>query len=451
MSDQEARPHRYPSAGVAWLMVTVLTLAYVFSFVDRYVLGLLIEPIKADLHLSDEQIGYLLGPAFAIFYATMGLPLGWLADRKRRTWLVAAGIALWSLATAASGLARDFWHLFAARMGVGVGEATLSPAAMSMIGDSFPPERRGKPIAFYSAALTLGAGVASLLGAAVLEWTKTTSVIELPMVGLLKPWQLTFFVVGLPGLMVALGLLLLREPPRQHAGNRLLRERSGFGATFHFVRANVATLACFVTLPCLLTIIAYSQGFLPAMFTRSFGWGAEKYALVNGISLLLLGPGTVNITGALSDAWSQRGVKDAPLRLLIIGCLVMVPSASLAVLMPGPWTAIGMLGVNTVALAMVSAVAVTALLAITPAAIRGQIVALYYMAISLAGLLLGPTTVGFLSTHVFGEANLRYAMAVLPLLYGIVPLLLIPITRRRWLAQCIQMEGIPLDEPESHA
>ncbi|WEN14097.1 MFS transporter [Rhodanobacter sp. AS-Z3] len=441
MTDPAANSHRYPSAGIAWLMVSVLTLAYVFSFVDRYVLGLLIQPIKADLQLSDQQIGYLLGPAFAIFYATMGLPLGLLADRKRRTWLVAAGVALWSVATAASGLARDFWHLFGARMSVGVGEATLSPAAMSMIGDSFPPERRGKPIAFYSAALTLGAGIASLLGAAVLEWTKTTSMIELPIVGIVKPWQTTFFVVGLPGLLIALGLLFLREPPRQQHGENMLARNAGVGATLRFVRSNAATFACFVSLPCLLTIIAYSQGFLPAVFTRSFGWSAEKYALANGISMLLLGPATVNITGALSDAWTRRGIKDAPLRLIILGCLVMVPTASLAMLMPGPWTAIAMLGLNSIALAMISAVGVTALLAITPAPIRGQIVALYYMAISLAGLLLGPTTVGFLSTHVLGEANLRYAMAAVPLIYGIVPLLLIPVTRRRWLAQCVQMEG----------
>ena len=117
----------YPSPAYAWYMVILLTIAYVFSFVDRYVLGLLIEPIKADLELTDTQIGLLLGPAFAIFYATMGLPLGWLADRKRRTWIVGFGVALWSAATAASGLAKNFTHMFLARMSIGVGEATLSP------------------------------------------------------------------------------------------------------------------------------------------------------------------------------------------------------------------------------------------------------------------------------------------------------------------------------------
>ncbi|MEL7027630.1 MAG: MFS transporter, partial [Pseudomonadota bacterium] len=114
-------------------MVALLTVIYVLSFIDRYILGLLIEPIKADLNLTDTQIGLLLGPSFAIFYALMGLPLGWLADRKRRTWIIAVGLGLWSLATALSGLAKSFAHLFLMRIGVGVGEAALSPCAMSLI------------------------------------------------------------------------------------------------------------------------------------------------------------------------------------------------------------------------------------------------------------------------------------------------------------------------------
>lgn len=205
----------YPSARYGWYMVVLLTVAYIFSFVDRYVLGLLIEPIKADLELTDTQIGLLLGPAFAIFYATMGLPLGWLADRQRRTWIVAAGIALWSAATAASGLARNFPQLFIARMSIGVGEATLSPCAMSMISDSFPREKRARPIAFYTMALSLGAGIASLISAAVLQWAKTTTDISLPIVGTVAPWQFTFFVVGLPGLALSLLVLMLREPVRR--------------------------------------------------------------------------------------------------------------------------------------------------------------------------------------------------------------------------------------------
>lgn len=206
MSDS-AQSDNYPRAGIAWYTVILLTIAYVFSFIDRYILGLLVEPIKLDMQLSDTQIGLLLGPAFAIFYATMGLPLGWLADRARRTFIVAAGITIWSLATAACGLAKNFAHLFAARIAVGVGEATLSPCALSMIADSFPEKRRGKPVAFYSAALSLGAGIASLAGASVLAWSSTVEQISLPILGDVKPWQLAFIVVGLPGLLIAVSTL----------------------------------------------------------------------------------------------------------------------------------------------------------------------------------------------------------------------------------------------------
>ena len=216
MSDALSGAKSQPQSSLAygWLTVGLLTIAYVFSFIDRYVLGLLIEPIKADLGLTDTQIGLLLGPAFAIFYATMGLPLGWLADRKNRVKIVAVGIAVWSIATAASGLARNFTHLFIARMSIGVGEATLSPCAMSIISDSFPPEKRSRPIAVYTMALSVGAGFASLLGAGVLTWAKSGGSITLPWLGELMPWQATFFIVGLPGLILSVLFFLLREPAR---------------------------------------------------------------------------------------------------------------------------------------------------------------------------------------------------------------------------------------------
>ena len=128
----------YPSRGRAWYIVAVLTLAYIVSFLDRQILALLIEPIKQVLNLSDTQVGLLLGPAFAVFYVTLGYPAGLLADRKSRKVIITSGIAVWCIMTALCGLARDFRQLFAARVGVGVGEATLTPAALSMISDCFP-------------------------------------------------------------------------------------------------------------------------------------------------------------------------------------------------------------------------------------------------------------------------------------------------------------------------
>jgi len=430
---------QYPNSRYAWYMVVVLTIAYVLSFVDRYILGLLIEPIKADLGLTDTQIGYLLGLAFSLFYATMGLPLGYLADRKRRTWLVAAGIAVWSVATAVSGLAKNFWHLFFARMSVGAGEATLSPCTMSMISDSFPREKRGRPIAFYTAALSVGAGIASLVSAAVLTWAKSVPEISLPMIGAVAPWQFTFIIVGVPGIFVSLLMLTMREPPRQRTTGSDIKPE--FSHMLRHVWDRKGVYLSFVSFVCLMTIIAYSQGWYAAMFQRTWGWQPEKYATINAIVLLAVGPLTVNVAGWLNDKLYAEGRKDAPLLIMIVGVLLMVPTGIIAPLMPSPILAMAILAFNTAGIAMTSATGVTGLMNITPGEIRGQTVALYYMMISLSGLLLGPGTVGLLSDQVFGNENLNYAAATVPAIFGIPVLLLIGYARRVYLEEVTRQEA----------
>ncbi len=431
-------PHQYPGSRYAWYMVVMLTIAYIFSFVDRYILGLLIEPIKADLQLTDTQIGLLLGPAFAIFYATMGLPLGYLADRKRRTWIVGIGVALWSLATAASGMAKSFLHLFVARMSVGVGEATLSPCTMSMISDSFPKEQRAKPIAFYTMALSLGAGIASLLSAGVLQWAKTVPEITVPLIGTVAPWQFTFIVVGLPGLILALVMFTLREPPRQKIAPDAV---TGITASNHLgdmlkhVAQQWRLYLPFIALFAYMTINAYSQGWGAPMFKRTWGWEASQYATVNGIVLLIMGPISVNFAGWLSDRWTAQGIMDAPVRIALIGVVITMITGVAAPLMPDPWLAISIYGLNTIGIALVSAVGVVGLLLISPANMRAQIVAFYYMCISLAGLLLGPTTIALLNDNVFGVDGIRYSMALLPALYGIPVLLMGSHIRRQFTAR----------------
>ena len=429
---------QYPSPAYAWYMVIILTLAYILSFVDRYILGLLIEPIKADLGLSDTDIGWLMGVSFAIFYATMGIPLGYLADRKRRTWLVAAGVAVWSLATAASGMAKNFWHLFIARMTVGAGEATLSPCAMSMISDSFPREKRGKPIAFYTAALSLGAGIASLISAAVLTWAKSVPEISLPLVGSVAPWQFTFLVVGLPGVVLSAVFLTIREPKRHRSPG--VEGESQFMDTFRHVWAKRNVYISFVIFVCMMTIVAYSQGWAAPMFKRTWGWEAQTYALVNGTVLLIVGPLTVNLAGWASDRWYSKGHTDAPLLIVIVGACIIVPTGFLAPLMPSAVLAMVVYAVNTVGIAATSATSVTALLNITPPEIRGQTVAVYYMTISMAGLFLGPSTVGLLSDHVFGNENLNFAVATVPLVFGIPVLLFIPYARRVYREELLRQE-----------
>lgn len=430
------------SHAYAWYTVILLTVAYVFSFVDRYILGLLVEPIKADLGLTDTQIGLLLGPAFALFYTTMGLPLGWLADRTRRTWIVSAGIAAWSLATAACGLARNFTHLFLARVSVGVGEATLSPCALSMIADSFPEEKRGKPIAFYSAALSLGAGIASLAGATVLTWSKSVSGIELPLIGDVAPWQFAFIAVGLPGVPLALLMLSLREPARQTFGDVGEGGKAGLRDALRYVGHRWRLYGGFIIIVCLMTIVAYSQGWLPAMFQRTWGWPAEKYALANGIAMLILGPATVNLAGWTSDRLYRAGHHDAPLLLVIAGALLLVPTGVAAPLMPNAWAAFAMLQVNLVGIATLSATFPTALLNITPGQIRGQVTALAYITISITGLMLGPMGIGLLNDHVFGEEGIRYSTAAVPLLVGLPILLTVGATRRNYRRELERVQAL---------
>lgn len=308
-----------------------------------------------------------------------------------------------------------------------------------MISDSFPRERRGRPIAFYTAALSLGAGIASLVSASVLVWAKTVPEVALPIVGTVAPWQFTFFVVGLPGILVAAIMLTLREPKRQ-------RTQSGNVApTFSDMLKHVGSrwniYLSFLSFACVMTIVAYSQGWYAPMFKRTWGWEAETYAFVNAIVLLSVGPVTVNVAGWLNDRLFARGRKDAPLLIMIFGVLLIIPTGIIAPLVPSPVLAMAILVVNTVGIATASATGVTGLLNITPSEIRGQTVAIYYMAISLSGLLLGPTSVGWLSDNVFGNDNLNYAAAAVPAIFGIPVLFLIGYARRVYLAEFEEQEA----------
>ena len=424
----------YPSAAAGWFLVVMLTAGYIFSFVDRYILGLLIEPIKAEFDLSDRSIGWLLS-AFTLVYGFVGIFMGWLVDRGKRLWIVSIGVALWSVATVATGMAKNFVQLFTARMGVGIGEATLSPATFSMIGDSFPTEKRGKPIAFYSAALPIGAGLASLLSGAVIAWTASSGNQSLPFFGELSPWRYTMIIVGLPGLLLALFFLFMKEPVRRPAGaSSDVIGGSDFLDALKYLWDNKALYFGFVLVICAMTAIAYSQAFLAPTFERTWGWSPQKYAYVNGIALLLIGPLNMMIVGSISDWWTKKGVKDASLRILYIGFFIMIPSGVIPLFMPTAELAFLVLCINTIGIGIVSAIGVTSLLIITPAQIRGQVVALYYLAISWFGSL-GPIVAGELSSGVFGEDNLRYAVAAIPVIFAIVPLLMMPLTKRLYREQ----------------
>jgi len=198
----------------SWYVLFVLVLVYVFNFVDRQILSILNEDIKADLGLSDAHMGFLFGTAFAMFYAIFGIPLGRFADIWVRKNMISIGLMFWSLMTVLSGTAKGFGSLAAYRIGVGIGESSASPAAFSMLGDYFPPRLRATAVAIYSSGVYIGAGVGMLIGGQVVErWNYAFPIAAEAPFGLVG-WQAAFFAVGLPGLLLTLWVWTLKEPQR---------------------------------------------------------------------------------------------------------------------------------------------------------------------------------------------------------------------------------------------
>ena len=214
MNQKSPLDHSYPSSTSAWYAVVILTIAYVVSFLDRQLLSLVVPLVKRDLLLTDTQVSLLLGLAFALFYTTMGIPIGRLADKKSRRAIIAAGISFWCLMTAACGLAKNYTQLFLARVGVGVGEATLSPSSLSMIGDYFPKEKRGKALGLFNIGVSVGSGIAFIIGGQIIAYVASRDNLILPIIGEIYPWQALFIMVGLPGLIVAALMMTVKEPER---------------------------------------------------------------------------------------------------------------------------------------------------------------------------------------------------------------------------------------------
>lgn len=409
----------YPRPRYAWYVVGVLTAAYLLSFLDRQILALLVEPIRRDLGISDFQVSLLGNLAFGIFYTLLGLPLGRAADRFSRRGIIAAGVATWCLMTAFCGLARNFTQLFIARVGVGVGEAALNPAALSMISDYFPRRTRGRALTFYNMGVSLGVGVALIFGGQVIAWVAAAPPVELPGIGLLRGWQTVFILVGLPGLLVALLMLTVREPVRR---DRLqLRQADGtvtdqltIRATVGYLRERWRTYLTHFIGMTVVTVLGYSYFFwVPSLFVRTWQWTIPEISLAYGIVTIIGGPLGIVLAGWISDHLFRRGYQDALMRTCLGGAiLLLVPGSVLTPLMPSAPLALAMLIPLSVGGALVTATGVAALQMITPNQMRAQATAVYYFVINIFGLL-GPTAVASITDFVFGDDNaLRWSLAI---------------------------------------
>jgi MFS family permease len=398
-----SHPTPWPSPLRAWYAVAVLVLAFVFSFIDRIVIALLVEPIKADLGISDFDIGLLQGFAFAIFYALLGIPIGRLSDRISRRGIIATGIAVWSLMTAACGLARSFFGLFLARVGVGVGEATLSPAAYSMISDYFPREKLGRALGVYQSGAMLGAGIAFLVGGAAVQLLSAYDGQVLPVLGPVRMWQLAFFAVGLPGLLIALLMLTVKEPVR--------RGRASGAASGIPLRAVLAYIgshrglfvAHFTGFALLVVPITTVLAWAPTYLSRVLGFARAESGFVLGMMLLILSPAAVYFGGWLIDHLQKRGHADAPFRVGIGAALAIIPLSLFATTGRDPVLALWLIGPLIFCACISQAAAPTVIQIMVPNEMRAQISAVWMLCMNLISTIVGPTMVGFITVYVLTD------------------------------------------------
>jgi MFS family permease len=383
-----------------WYVVVILMIAYIFSFIDRYVANILIEPMKKDMGISDTQAGLLIGASFALFYATLGLPIGRLADTQNRKNIITWGIALWSVMTAVCGLAKNYMQLFLARIGVGVGEATLSPAAYSLIADYFPKEKLATALSVYAMGIYLGSGLAYIIGGKILENVAPLGVVTIPLFGEIFSWQLVFFYVGLPGLLVALLVFFIKEPERKGIASSYIT----IAEMVVYLKKNGKTFGLLCVGSALFCIITYSAGiWIPTYLMRIYKMPVAQVSSFVGPATMIFSPIGLIIGGRLADYWTKKGIVGAKIKVCLLIALIWLPFNFGYTLAP-TLLAAKILLVPFLMLASASiGVGAAAVQEIMPANMRSTASAIYLFSQNLVGLGLGPVSVGALNDYVFQD------------------------------------------------
>ncbi len=378
----------------------IFLLAYILSFVDRQILSLMVEPIKQDLGLSDLQVGLLQGLAFAILYAVVGIPIGMLADRISRRRIIAAGVLFWSACTALCGFAGSYAHLFVARMGVGLGEASLSPSAHSWLSDAYPPAQLSRAMAIYNLGITIGGGLALLVGGAVVDMVAARGALFVPGIGPMPTWRAAFILVALPGLLVTALIFLAREPSRR-AG--WVSTGMPFRAALSHLRAHWRTFAAIYGNSTLLGVMGYGlMAWYPTLLIRTFGMTPGQASLRLGLIYLFLGSAGSLVGGFTAERLSLKGVRDANLRMtMILASLCLIP-AVLAPIMPSATLLLLFFSLLTFCFNGYFGCSLAAIQLATPPSMRATGAALFLLANSLVGLSLGTAIVPLIDSALFG-------------------------------------------------
>lgn len=405
----------------AWYVVAVLMLAYISSFIDRQVLTLLVKPLKRDFGVTDTQVGLLIGFSFAIFYTFLGIPIGRMADRKSRKHIIVWGIAIWSLMTALCGVTGTYNQLFLARIGVGIGEAALSPAAYSLITDLFPRHKLGTALGVYNVGVYLGSGLSILLVALILKLINVEGTWTLPFFGEIFPWQSVFFIVGLPGLLIVLLIALtVREPERQNAQK----------AAVTFQQVKVYYFANSKAILCLFFGIAFmafgsyaTTSWTPTLLVRHYGLTESQAGLLLGGIVTVFATGGVLFGGRYGDRLTKQGYPDAKMRVGFIGMSGGVIIALLILLLFALTSAplkvfVVLLALSSFVTSIPYGAATAAVQEMIPAPMRATFSALFLFVVNIIGLGGGPLMVGFLNDKLFHDPNQVHLSLAITLVFA---------------------------------
>ncbi len=404
--------NNWPSPGRGWMLAGLLALASIMSQFDRTVINLTVEPLKAQFDLNDTQFGMLQSVAFGIFYTLACFPVGRLVDRFARRTVLGICLLFFSLFSMASGLTRSYVQLFLTRVGVGIGEASVTPAGFSMLSDSFSPDRLGKPMGFFMMSAPVGQGLAYIWGGLLLQWLTDSPV--LASNGLLsgfEPWQAAFIIIGAPGLLLVPCFLMFREPERRGTGAEAPMTLHAVGSVLKERRR--ALVPMFIGFS-MVTLVSYTLFvWVPAFMQRTYGWNTAQVGLGFGLTVLTFGTAGAFFGGWMTDRLSARGLLEAPLNVAAFGFVGCGIFGVLATQMPNGMLAMLFL-VPTVFLSNTPyACAGTSIQMIIPNRARGQVTAIYITILTLIGLVVGPTVVGLMTDFVFRDPNqIRYSLAI---------------------------------------
>ena len=418
----------YPRRGYAWTVVAILIGTAVLSYTDRQVLSLLVDPVRRDLGISDTEVSLLLGTAFAVVYGLAGIPFGLLADRVSRRNLIFAGVLVWSVGTVACGCAQSFAQLFAARIVVGLGESVLSPAAISLVSDYFPPSRRGMAVGCFLSGIAIGSGAAILIGGGVLHLIESGA-LAATVLAPLAAWRLVLLLIGAPGFAWALLILLIREPSRRTA------TASAAGAA-RSARGALLRVAPVYFVVATASLVDNAVGaWAPTLLIRSFGRDPAQVGLELGLLLTVGFGGGVLAGGALADLvggdgrWQRKLAVCLGASVLILPVAAAIGAERAGLVMAAVPTYFALSGI-------VTACGFSAILDVVPNRLRGFAMALSFFLNVAFGAGLGPTAVPLAAAHLFATRSglgppLAFTAAASYLLVGIVLVFTLTLLRRR--------------------